>query len=127
MQLRKRSRINESRYHPSPAPRLIGSYAVRAVTGDDSQSAHKPTAASWSRTLSRFRTHTPSDLAPLLSIHGTNKSKAVSSQGTNFPWLNDALGVNRQMAKIIETQTAEQTAVILANRRTGSRNAPAAT
>src|SRR6266536_5951964 len=107
MQLRKRSRLNESQDHPSSAPRLIASnagrtdvipiqqgacgpifidgdpgatgavtrtddpstvefmdlrgqprtprdflvtihrYAVRAVTGDDSQSAHKPTAASW--------------------------------------------------------------------------------
>jgi hypothetical protein len=31
------------------------------------------------------------------------------------------------MAKIAETQTAEQTAVVLAKSRTGSLNAPAAT
>jgi len=49
------------------------------------------------------------------------------SQGSKFGCPDDDLGMNRQMAKIAQTQTAEQTAVVLANSRTGSRNAPAAT
>jgi hypothetical protein len=62
----------------------------------------------------------------LLNSQGANSTNAVSSQGSNL-FCPDDLGMNRQMAKIAETQTAEQTAVALANSRTGSRNAPAAT
>src|SRR5882672_7764773 len=102
----------------------IHRHDVRIVSDDDCHSAHRPTAA-LSRAASRLQTHPTSSLAVLPISHGANSSNAVSSHGSSFGWPDDVWGTNRQIAKIAETQTAEQIAVVFANSRTGRRNAPA--
>jgi hypothetical protein len=96
---------------------------IAVATSYDTQSAHKPNASRFRAGLNRRIT----PIAALPSSHGANSTRAITSQGSNLRGPDDALGMNRQMAKIAQTQTAEQTAVVLANSRTGSRNAPAAT
>jgi hypothetical protein len=54
-----------------------------AHISNNRQRAHKLTVGQ-SRRLSRFRIQPPSDLAPLLSSHGSNSTKAVSNQGSNL-------------------------------------------
>lgn len=54
-----------------------------AHTRNNRQSAPKLTVGQ-SRRLSRFRIHPPNDLALLLSSHGANSTRAVSSHGSNL-------------------------------------------